>query len=267
MPLPDEPLRGELPRGDNLPTFQAVQLEFAAHIRHPDRNPRPADVPEARMRVYNELFYNNIESFISKTFPVMRSIFDDDAWHGMVRDFVHRHTSRSPYFLEIPEEFLGYLQNERTDDAESVSDPPFLIELCHYEWVELALDVAGDVDLPPPGGSHDLLREVPLISPHAWSLQYRYPVHKIGPDNQPAAPPTDETFLIVYRNRQDRVKFMESNIVTARLLQLLVDGRTGAEALGLIADELDTPHDAVLEKGHLTLKRLQDCDIIVGVVT
>ena len=40
----------------------------------------------------------------------------------MVRDFVHRHQSLSPYFLEISQEFLRYLEAERIPLAQ---DPAF----------------------------------------------------------------------------------------------------------------------------------------------
>ena len=59
----------------------------------------------------------------------------------MVRDFFSQHKSHSPYFLEISQEFLAYLQNERTPQPE---DPAGMLELAHYEWVELALTVSED---------------------------------------------------------------------------------------------------------------------------
>jgi hypothetical protein len=55
--------------GDNLPAFRASQLEFAAHVRHPDLNAAPADVEARRMRIYVELVYNNLERFLPIHFP------------------------------------------------------------------------------------------------------------------------------------------------------------------------------------------------------
>ena len=96
------------------PEFIRRQYEFAAHIRDPEHAPVPVDVEDRRMGIYRELFYNNVESFLSGTFPVLRRILNDSRWHALVRDFFARHHSRTPLFLEIPREFLNWLEHERS---------------------------------------------------------------------------------------------------------------------------------------------------------
>ena len=115
-----------------------LQRRFAAHIRDPDRNPAPADVEDRRMKVYRELFFNNVSSLLAGNFPVLRALCDDDAWRALVRDFYSRHRCRTPLFPEVAREFLRYLQDGR---APHQDDPPFLLELAHYEWTELALSL------------------------------------------------------------------------------------------------------------------------------
>ncbi|SDJ67585.1 DNA-binding domain-containing protein [Microbulbifer yueqingensis] len=243
--------------------FAEHQRRFAAHLRSPETNPAPAGVEDRRMGIYRDLIYNNIESFIANGFPVLRSIYRDADWHAMVRDFVHRHASRSPYFLQISEEFLHYLQEER---GPREGDPPFLLELAHYEWVELALDV-NPAELPTGlAAEGDVLEQVPVVSPLAWSLSYRFPVHRIGPAFQPQEPPETPTFLLVYRNRQDEVGFMEINAVTARLLQLADGGEhTGRQLLELLAAELGHGDvDALLGFGQSLLEQLLRAGVIAG---
>ena len=60
------------------------QYEFAAHIRDPEHKPAPDDIEDRRMGIYRELFYNNVEGFLSNSFPVLRKLMDDDrlARHG-----------------------------------------------------------------------------------------------------------------------------------------------------------------------------------------
>lgn len=246
-----------------LPTFQQTQCAFAAHLRDPDANPAPPDIEDRRMKIYRELVYNNIESFIAAGFPVLRQLIADQLWHSLVRDFVSRHCSHSPYFLEISQEFLKYLQEERQP---LTTDPPFMLELAHYEWVELALDVAED-DIPGlPSDPVDVLSEALQVSPLAWRLSYQYPVHLIGPEYQPTEPPEQPTFLVVYRNREQSVKFLESNAVTIRLLQLLETPHcTGLDALQTVAGELE--HDkpeVIIAHGAELLERLYQLDIIVS---
>ncbi len=94
----------------SMPEFIRRQYAFAANIRDPENNPAPEDIEDRRMQIYRELFYNNVENFISGTFPVLRRIYSDADWHGLVREYFSRHRSRTPLFHEIPREFLNWLE-------------------------------------------------------------------------------------------------------------------------------------------------------------
>jgi len=242
--------------------FQRLQYTFAAHLRDPKRNKAPRGIEARRMKVYRELFYNNVQGFLENAFPVLRRITPDARWHAMARDFFARHESHQPLFYRIAEEFLQYLEHER---GRVKGDPPFLRELAHYEWVELALAtsnaVAGPVD-----DRGDLLEGVPLLSPLAWPLAYEFPVHRIGPQFQPRAPGPDATHLVVWRNAQDEVKFMEVNPVAVRLLQLMAPGRaTGRRMLERVARELKHPlPEVVVAQGRLALNDLRERGIVTG---
>jgi uncharacterized protein len=238
------------------------QYRFSAHLRDPASQPAPAGVEERRLAIYRDLIYNNIEGFIRGGFPTLREITGDARWHAMVRDFIRCHRAHSPYFREISQEFLDYLQRER----QVQDDPPFLLELAHYEWVELALDVSTSVFPEELPGQPDLLISLLRLSPLAWNLSYEFPVHQIGPAYQPTEPPAQPTFLVVYRNRREQVRFLESNAATSRLLTLL-SGRaplTGLQALLLLADELQAPNSqSIIDFGKELLEKLWSLDIIV----
>ncbi|MGB5396925.1 MAG: putative DNA-binding domain-containing protein [Gammaproteobacteria bacterium] len=248
-----------------LPAFKQAQYELTAHLRDPKHNPAPANIEDRRLNIYRELIYNNIEGFLSNGFPVIRSIYSDDHWHSMVRDFIARHESHSPYFLEISQELLAYLENEREPQPE---DPAGLLELAHYEWVELALNVADDsIDMATVDPNADLLAGHPLLSPVAWPLAYQFPVHKMSADYLPEVAPEQPTYLVVYRNRNDEVKFMETNPVTARLLHLIQQNPsiTGRQAIEQIAVEMQHPNpDIVMQGGQSALHELQAAGILTG---
>ena len=166
----------KLKQGTEHRDFRDTQLQFAAHIRHPEQNPPPPDIEDRRLAIYRDLFYNNIQSFLASGFPVLKSIFEQAHWHSMVRDFIYRHQSHSPYFLKISEEFLSYLQTERIASQE---DPGFMLELAHYEWVELALDIS-NLEMPANSAPQgNMIDNIPQISPTAWRFNYRYPVKNI----------------------------------------------------------------------------------------
>jgi hypothetical protein len=243
--------------------FRQTQYAFAAHIRDPEHNPAPADVNPKRMAMYRELLLNNIKSVVANGFPVLTEILDEAHWLELVQDFFAKHESHTPYFAELPEEFLSYLSRERGNPAQ---DPPFLLELAHYEWVELALSLA-DGEAPPVS---DELELTPLVcvlslSELAWPLAYRFPVQRIGKTYQPTSAPPEATYLVVYRDREESVRFMEVNPPTYRLLQILEENGPQMAETGLrqIAAELgqDDPA-AVLEYGKEIVRGLAQRGVV-----
>ncbi len=248
--------------------LRRLQFEFAAHIRDPEHAPAPAGIEDRRMQIYRELFYNNLRDLLGRSFPVLKKILGEAAWNEIVRDWLRRHRAQTPLFLELPQEFLAYLQDERQPMP---GDPPFMLELAHYEWVELALGIdEREIDDAALDASGDLLEGCPVVSPLAASLAYTWPVHRIAPAYQPAEPPAEPTRLLVYRDRKDEVGFIEINAVTARLLELLdvpPDARrSGRACLLQIAAELAHPEpEAVLSGGLEILSGLQARDVIIGV--
>lgn len=251
------------------PDFQQTQRAWVAYMRDSETNPGFEGIEARRLKIYRELIFNNIESFLSSGFPVLKSLMPADQWRVLVRDFIVQHRCHSPYFLEISQEFLSYL-NEQSSPM--LGQWPFALELAHYEWVELALDVSTEVFPAQEMGPGDaqilsdeqLLSGRPLISPLLWRLSYQYPVHRIGPDFQPQSPPEQPTCLLVYRDRQEQVRFLESNAVTLRLLQLLEDGALSAsEALRQVAGELGYEDESsLLEPGLSILRELFSLSIL-----
>ena len=204
---------------EEIPSFQRLQRAFAASVRDPENNSLPQGVPGQRMQIYRQLVYNNLDSFLGSGFPVLKTTLGEEMWAALILDFLRRHHSKTPYLFEISEEFLTYLQNER---GQREDDPPFLLELAHYEWVELALAIA---EAEPPAENPRLLED-PLsqtiyLSELAWPLAYRFPVHRIGPTLQPRSPPVEPTFLLVYRDRDDQVRFLEIGSGAYALLDVL----------------------------------------------
>jgi hypothetical protein len=183
----------------------------------------------------------------------------------LVRDFYIEHRAQTPLFPELPREFLKYLQEKR---QEREGDLPFMLELAHYEWAELALSLdendIDDVEADPDG---DLIQGVPVLSPLVWQLSYQFPVHRISPKYQPSEPPEEATHLLVYRDREDQVKFMKLNAVSALLVQFLKDDqeRTGHDLLNEIAKAMKHPKpEIVMEGGTKLLQDFLQRDVILG---
>jgi len=245
--------------------FQKQQYAFAAHLRDPEKHPAPSGVEDRRLAIYRDLFFNNVSKLLAGTFPVLKKILPEEDWNHLIRDYFSRHQSHTPLFLEVPQEFIKFLEEERGEHPE---DPAFILELAHYEWVELALSVEEfELDLSEVDRNGDPLRGVPVLSTLAWPLAYSFPVHRISPDFQPAEPPQEATFLVVYRNMDEKVGFLKINAVTARLMELMQDNssRSGEQLLRKVAEEINHPHpDTVVQGGAEIMENLRRHDIILG---
>lgn len=216
------------------------------------------------MKVYNELVYNNLESFLLACFPVLRKLLGKRNWSKLVRDFFSAHRCSTPFFRQIPEEFVHYLKNERGMHAE---DPAFLQDLAHYEWVELMLSVSNkeiDFSLINPEG--DLMSGQPALNPLLSLQSYAYPVHRISPRFKPSTEQQEETHFAILRNIHDEVKFIVVNPLSLRLLHLLQTAPFSGEAvLRQIATEMQHPNPQVVLAGGLEILRsLRDAQAILG---
>ncbi|WP_462158028.1 HvfC family RiPP maturation protein [Pseudoalteromonas sp. GB56] len=193
--------------------FKEVQATFSAHIRDPMNNACPSDVENRRMGIYRDLFFNNVNSFLESGFPVLRSIYQDDKWLALVRQFFARHQSHSPYFVDISKEFVTFLANE----YELLdTDPPFLIELAHYEWIELMVATGKVTRAYKP--IFDVGIEPLYLSECAQVVCYHYPVQTISVEHQPQQPDEVPSYICVYRDGDDEVQFLALNAMTALLL-------------------------------------------------
>jgi uncharacterized protein len=247
-----------------LPSFQQYQFTFARHIRNPRLNKRPKGVEVRRMKIYNELLFNNLEGFLLACFPVLRKILGQRKWTKLVRDFFTEHRCHTPFFRQIPDEFIHYLNNER---ATQEDDPVFMQDLAHYEWIELTVSISNKTvehHLITPQGN--LMSGIPVLTPWMSLQSYDYPVHRISPRFKPTEAEKEATHFVISRNAEDQVKFIVLNPVSMRLLELLQSNTlTGEAALQQIAAELQHPNPEVVLAGGLEiLNSLREAQVILG---
>jgi len=242
-------------------TGLAEQLHaLASHVRDPSVHPGPPGIEVRRLQVYADLVFNNLDGLLAGNFPVIRKTLGDAAWHALVRRFLQQHRSRTPLFTEVGRELIAYL--------EAAPDPerPWLAELAHYEWSELGLQLS-EATLPPHDSQGDLLAGVPVLSPLAWPLAYRWPVDRIGPDHKPASPPPEPTRLLLRREPDGRIRFASLSPLLFRLLEL-VDGnrdRSGRELLLQLAREAGhAGDDAFIAEAAPMLQRLHAEGVLPG---
>ena len=236
--------------------FQHYQLAFTAHIRDPSANKKPARVQNTRMAIYREIVFNNIFSSVSACFPVCKSMMGARAWRKLVRAFFAHHQATSPIFREIPQQFLQYIDTK-------IDLPIYFQSLAHYEWVELAV-ASLQTNPIKISKTTDLLNEKPILTPAHMLLSYDYAVQSISKRHLPKG--TEQTYLLVFRNAEDKVKFIELNPITFQLLNLIKTNQlTGRQALTMLAEEIAHPDvDAIITFGAEILTDLAKQQAIIG---
>ena len=249
-----------------IPGFQRFQRDFGLHLRDPRAAARPAGVPARRAKAYRELLFNNVCGVVDACFPVCRDVLGERRWGRLQRSFFAEWRSQSPLFCDLPREFLRWLSGVTGKGEPPVSLPSWLLELAHYEWAELAVDIMQTGALPAHEIDGDLLDGRPLVAPSHMLLAHQWPVHRISKKYRPRKPAPVQ--LVVFRNAVDRVQFAEINPVTARLLALLASGEmTGRAACLQVADELQHPDpQAVVAGGAAMLADLKNWGVIYGVI-
>lgn len=224
-------------------SFIDIQQQFMGHIRDPKNNPAPQGIEDRRLAVYRELFFNNILGFLNSGFPVLESLYSGQDWQVLARRFFSEHDCRSPFFVDISKEFVEFLANDITEQEHLY---PFVPELAHYEWLELALSTRKSAPLRiwDKGKSFDSFQ----LSPLAELVSYQWPVHQISEHYIPDSPGEENFFFVVHRDNDNQVHFSQINQVTAWLLSQMEDRVINLELLnGLMLSGLThLPSEQVL---------------------
>ncbi|KPG92460.1 HvfC family RiPP maturation protein [Pseudomonas sp. RIT-PI-r] len=243
------------------------QQALTRYLRDPDRQTPPVDMNAARVNVYRDLVFNNVSQLLSGTFAVLIRIIGEQRWGLLVRGFLRDWRAQTPKFGEIAETFLDYLATQPQVLREG-QWPAFLLELAHYEWVEMVLQQSDAEVLS--WTDPVLLLELPLqLSALAWPLAYVWPVHQLEPNNQPATPPAQPTLLLVRRTADWSVKFSELSPLAWRLLQRISEFAplTGREQLQALAQEAGQSASASFMDSGLALLQQMHEDQVIGLVS
>lgn len=196
--------------------FDVIQQSFIDYIKQPSR-PLPKGTEARRMKIYRDLFFNNINGFVTSAFPVLNSLYSDKDWLALIQEFFVSHDCQTPIFIEIADEFVIFLQSEY---QLTERDPAFIIELAHYEYMELVVAVAKDNPLHQT--IEGPIAQVALcLSDTAKVLQYSFDVQRVSEDYRPATPAESPQQFCLYRDVEEVVIFLQLNPLTAQVLGYL----------------------------------------------
>ncbi|WP_440683149.1 HvfC family RiPP maturation protein [Cysteiniphilum halobium] len=231
-----------------------IMSDFTCNLRQQDASRDIPNISQEQMAIYQSLIYNNINNTLKRTFPVSVSILSKAQWRTLTLGFLADYGSESPYFYDLPKQFVNYLNTLK------VLPLPFLYELMHYEWIELDVELSIDRE-------RQNLSDNYITNNSTRVLVYRYPVHQISKDFIPEQPPVNPTFLVVYRNSAFKVLFMEVNLLSAHLLELLItEPQSIDQAITTAAHNLSLPvSEDLLQSGRALCQSYIEKNILIPV--
>lgn len=243
-----------------MPKLADIQNQFCERIRDPENTKSPVDISANRMQVYQELIYNNVEEALITVFPICHKLLSASKWQHLIRQFLVEHQASKPLYRQISEEFLQFLLQQPSDEQY-----PYLTELAHFEWIELALDVdQQSLDQLMTNSVADINAGMIHVSPLAWNLVYRYPV--LAMVEQQCELPLEENnvFIIAYRDRHDQFSFYQTEQFTYTLLDMLTNNTamSARQLFQAVAEQYQQDLAQTEKIGLEILQQLQQRDII-----
>lgn len=169
---------------------------------------------------------------------------------------------KTPYFREIPAEFVGWARGRWEADSALA---PWVAELAaHQVLIRTIRNAPGEIgaqtnkplDLDGPIACNGTARLV----------RYRWAVHRLpdplGPEHEPSEEPA---IVIAYRGPDLRPSFVDIKPRSAHLLELLLAGKTLREALfGACEATGEALDDTILSVTALTLADLFERHVLLG---
>jgi len=261
------------------PSLSKHQRSMGLHLRDPDNAPAPEGLDARRLGIYRELVFNNIESQLSGAFPVINSILSAQQWQALVREFLRDYRAQTPYFTQLSAEFVDFLANRDLDKLSNKELdnklPAFLLELAHYERVELDIfmmdktenEISNAAFESADTSNIDLLNKPLSLASTTQLLAYAYPVHKVSPDFIPEQAPAQPTLLLLFQDDEQEVRFFELQPLAYQVLCKLSDGQAikGLTLLGSIAKDIKLEvSETFLQQGLALLAQLNALNVFVS---
>lgn len=208
-----------------------IQHLLADHCKSKTDLPIPG-AKQSRLHHYKRLIYNIIDDAIESAYPIARSILSDQQWGEMIGDFVTEHNCQHPQLFRMPEEVIEFAIEK---DYATKFNLPHLIDVLQFEWAEVEIHSMKDEIIPEIKPLNDLLNSTLQFSPYCQLLALEYPVHQLNKIDVPNA--KGEYFMLVYREENGTVQYLE---LTALTHYLLVQLSSGESTLKSVLDPLLT---------------------------
>ncbi|WP_308388684.1 putative DNA-binding domain-containing protein [Acidithiobacillus sp. AMEEHan] len=213
------------------PSYAERLRDVASCVRR-SHGPLPAGWSPEIFALYREMVRASFAANLEDAFPQTRRHLTSEAWETLLDDFLAHGDCPSPSFHAVPGAFCEFVLGHLEDYLEL---PQYLPALLHWEWLTLHLAI---IENSAESGESNLAEGWMQLAPSASLQHYPFAVHQNTEVAQ--APARRDCYLLIYRDRQDRVFSRELELQEARLAAALLESPhtlTEAHALAFPTDE------------------------------
>ena len=221
----------------------------------------PTELAGTRLGTYRRLVRHNLDQVLRDLLPRTSSLLGERFW-AEAAAFYEQQAPRTHYLRDVPGELVAWA-SERWNGDPTIAR--WASDLARYEIASHEASAApGDEETT---ATAELSLDGPVVTAdHVRALRLRYAVHEVSPGEPDASEPARrDVALVVYRDAEHELRFLELTPAAAAILDRLLGGAIvrsaiteGAAAAGVPVD------DALLVGTSALLADLADRRVLLG---
>ena len=214
--------------------FRADPAAYAAAHGLDPRDQRALERYKGRLLTYRALVRFALTDPVPDCFPITQALLDrEGAWRACLDAFVDSRSIQSPYYRHILPTFVSWL----ADSSWGQDRWPYILQLAHYEYLELEVLRHPDETAPPGLCPEPAPERVAVFSGSTRNMAYSWEVHEASiEDPEPRESPSR---LICHRDPEGDFQVREVDAESSAFLTRCLQGETLAAAAKAVGGELE----------------------------
>lgn len=223
------------------------------------------DIPAVRpkrLAQYKRLINSIMTDALESSYPITRNQLTDENWELMVHEFITEHKCQNPQLFLMPGELIEFAIQKNYMEKFEVY---YLIDLLKFEWVEVEIHSAEDVEFENYKIQEDIFNNPIYFTPYTQILHLNYPVHALKEVD--IAQLEGDYFYMIYRQPSGTVQYIQLTALTTQIAFTLMESDYSFKELmyEMLKNEKQEIKEQVFSQAGSFIEKLRDLGIILGV--
>ncbi|RFC54591.1 HvfC/BufC N-terminal domain-containing protein [Brumimicrobium aurantiacum] len=215
-----------------------------------------------RLAHYKRLINSIITDALENSFPITKDQLSDENWNLMVEEFITEHKCKNPQLFLMPGELIDFAIQKKYPEKFEVN---YLIDLLKFEWVEVEVHSAEDIEFGDFKMQKDILNDPIYFSPYTQILHLNYPLHALKETN--ISERKGDFFYMIYRQPNGTVQYIQLNALTTQIAFTLMESDYSFHELmnDMLKNEKQSLKEIVVPQAARFIEKLKNLGIILGI--